>query len=202
MDWAHLAAFNGVLLAALLSPGPAMLVALRTTLIEGRFAGMMLGLGLGTAAAVWTLMALMGLNAVFTVVPLAYLALKIIGAAYLIYLAVMIWRDAASPLDTATPVARQNPFLRGLFVNLSNPKSMLFAASVLVVIFPRDLTSGNIAVIVINHMVIEWLAYGAFALLLSTPAARNGYLRLKPVFDRVAATVLGALGLRLMLDRT
>lgn len=205
MDWAHVIAFNGVLLAALISPGPAMLIALRTTVINGRIAGILLGVGLGMAAALWTLLALIGLSAVFQLVPLAYLALKLIGAAYLIYLSVMIWRDAATPLDTSlapVPALRQRFVLRGLLVNLSNPKSMLFAASVLVVIFPRDLSAGDIAMIVTNHLLVEWLAYGLFALLLSTGPARDSYLRLKPVFDRIAAGVLGALGLRLMLERS
>ncbi len=62
MNAAHLIAFNLTLLAALASPGPAMLVALRTTLIAGRRAGILLGLGLGTAAAVWTMLSLLGLN--------------------------------------------------------------------------------------------------------------------------------------------
>lgn len=202
MELAHVIAFNGVLLAALASPGPAMLVALRTSIIEGRRAGILLGMGLGTAAATWTLLALLGLNAIFTVFPLAYMALKIVGAGYLIYLAVQIWRDARSPLDTNTAPVRRRQFLRGMLVNMSNPKSMLFAASVLVVIFPRDLAWAEIALIVGNHMLVEWMAYASFALMLSTRPARDGYLRLKPLFDRVAAAVLGALGLRLMLDRT
>jgi len=201
MELAQLIAFNLTLLAALASPGPAMLVALRTTLVSGRRAGILLGLGLGTAAAVWTLLALMGLNVIFILFPWAYLVLKLIGAAYLIYLAISIWRSAATPLDTSLPGVKKHQFLRGMLVNLSNPKSMLFASAVLVVIFPRDLALADKALIVANHMMVEWIAYAGFALALSTKSARDGYLRLKPVFDRVAATVLGALGLRLLAER-
>ena len=100
------------------------------------------------------------------------------------------------------PTVQQRYFLCGFLVNLSNPKSMLFAASVLVVIFPRDLSTSDIMLIVANHMAVEWIAYAGFAFLLSTRPARDGYLRLKSIFDRVAAGVLGALGLRLMLDRS
>lgn len=201
MDAAHLIAFNLTLLAALASPGPAMLVALRTTLIAGRRAGILLGLGLGTAAAVWTMLSLLGLNVVFTLFPWAYLTLKLTGAAYLIYLAFTIWRDARTPLETKAPAVQHHHILRGMLVNLSNPKSMLFASAVLVVIFPRDLALADKALIVANHMLVEWIAYAGFALALSTRPARDGYLRLKPVFDRVAATMLGVLGLRLLADR-
>jgi threonine/homoserine/homoserine lactone efflux protein len=201
MDAAHLIAFNLTLLAALASPGPAMLMALRTTLIAGRRAGILLGLGLGTAAAVWTMLSLLGLNVVFTLFPWAYLTLKLTGAAYLIYLAFTIWRDARTPLETKVRAVQHHHILRGMLVNLSNPKSMLFASAVLVVIFPRDLALADKALIVANHMLVEWIAYAGFALALSTRPARDGYLRLKPVFDRVAATMLAVLGLRLLADR-
>lgn len=200
MEAGHLIAFNLTLLAALASPGPAMLMALRTTLVEGRAAGILTGMGLGTIAAAWTAAALLGLDVIFTLFPWAYLTLKVLGAAYLVYLAISIWRDATRPLDTAQ-AARRRPFLSGALVNLANPKSVLFASAVLVVIFPRDLELAQKALIVANHMLVEYAAYTVFACALSTRAARDGYLRLKPVFDRVAAGVLGALGLKLAFDR-
>ncbi len=61
MEPAHLIAFNLTLLAALASPGPAMLVAIRATLLGGRSHGIATGLGLGTMAALWTGTALLGL---------------------------------------------------------------------------------------------------------------------------------------------
>ncbi|KZY31197.1 lysine transporter LysE [Roseovarius sp. HI0049] len=200
MEPAQLIAFNLTLLAALASPGPAMLVALRTTLVEGRTAGILTGLGLGTVAAAWTGAALLGLDVIFTLFPWAYMTLKIIGAAYLIYLAVTIWREATTPLETARP-ANRRPFVSGLLVNFANPKSVLFASAVLVVIFPRDMNLAQKALIVGNHMLVEFAAYTVFACALSTRAARDGYLRLKPLFDRIAAGVLGALGLKLAFDR-
>ncbi len=200
MEAAHLIAFNLTLLAALASPGPAMLMALRTTFLSGRRAGIIAGAGLAIAAAVWTAMALLGLDAIFRVVPWAYLLMKSIGAAYLLWLAYCIWRDAKAPLSAGTAVQKR-AFLGGLLVNLSNPKSVLFASAVLLVVFPRDLTMADKALIVGNHLLVELLAYAAFACVLSTRQARDGYLKAKPVFDRIAAFVLGVLGLRLLVDR-
>uniref|UniRef100_UPI00273E5017 LysE family translocator n=1 Tax=Roseovarius sp. MMSF_3281 TaxID=3046694 RepID=UPI00273E5017 len=99
------------------------------------------------------------------------------------------------------PAPRRRAFRTGLLVNLANPKSVLFAASVLVVIFPPDMTLSQKALIVTNHLIVEWIAYSLFALALSTRPARDGYLRLKPILDRLAAAVLGMLGLRLLTDR-
>ena len=201
MEPAHLIAFNIALLAALLSPGPAMLMAIRTTLSAGRRAGILFGIGLGAVAAGWTAAALLGLNVIFQMFPFAYMALKLAGAAYLVWLAVSTWRHAAEPIRTAGDVSTGNLVLAGALVNLANPKSVLFASAVLLVIFPPDMTISAKVIIVFNQFVVESVAYLAFATLLSTRPARDGFLRLKPGLDRITAAVLGALGLRLILDR-
>lgn len=202
MEAAHLIAFNLTLLAAMASPGPALLMVLRSTLVSGRRAGLLTGIGLGVAAAGWTAMALLGLDVIFRLFPWAYMVLKLAGAGYLLYLAVTIWRDAHRPVGAAAPAAPARRALRdGLLVNLSNPKAVLFASAVLLVVFPQGLHMAEKAVIVANHLVVEWLVYGAFVMALSTRAARSGYLRLKPRLDRAAALVMGALGLRLLVGR-
>lgn len=201
MEWTHLLAFNLTLLAALISPGPAMLIALRATLTGGRIEGIKTGFGLALMASAWTGMALLGLDAIFALFPWAYTGAKLVGAAYLIWLAIKMWRNAPMPLSADNSVPEQRAVLSGIAANLANPKSMLFAASVLVVIFPSGMGFAENALIVFNQFAVELLAYVGFALALSTPPVRTGYLRLKPVLDRVAAAVLCALGLRLILTR-
>lgn len=195
-----LLAFNAVLAAALISPGPALLFALRTAVADGRAAGLAAGAGLATVAAGWTLAALLGLESLFTLFPWAYMTLKISGAAYLLYIAWQTWRSARTPVGTSAR-PRGRAFLDGLLINLGNPKSVLFAAAVLVVIFPRGLGAAEISVIVGNHFAVEVLFYSVFAIVLSGNTARRAYLGAKPVFDRIAALMLGALGLKLLLDR-
>ncbi|WP_420325197.1 LysE family translocator [Mameliella sp.] len=200
MTWTHLLAFNLTLLAAMAAPGPALLYALRQSIAGGFRTGVATGTGLGLMAACWTGAALLGLEVIFALFPFAYGAMKLAGALYLMWIAWGLWRDARKPVaDSALPGA--NAFLGGLLVNLLNPKSVLFAASVLVVIFPADMGLGGKALIVANHFLVEVTVYGLFAALLSTAPARTGYLRAKPVIDRVAAALLGALGLRLLLSR-
>ncbi|MGY9046849.1 hypothetical protein P775_26450 [Puniceibacterium antarcticum] len=202
LDAAHLIAFNLTLLAALASPGPALLLALRTSLVSGPRAGIATGAGLSLMAAIWTSAALLGLDTVFTLFPFAYVAIKTLGALYLLWVAYTLWRDARQPLDASNaPLPHGHAFRRGLMVNLGNPKSVLFASAVLLVIFPQDLSLGSKAMIVANHLAVELLAYSSFALALGTAPARAGYLRLKPLLDRIAAGVLSLLGLRLLVSR-
>jgi len=189
LDIAHLLAFNLTLIAAILSPGPAMLVALKATLSGGRRAGITTGVGLAVMAATWTTLALLGLESIFTLFPWAYVVMKTAGALYLIWIAYGTWRAAKVPLAETALLPARKSFLTGLSVNLANPKSVLFASAVLLVIFPRDLLLAEKALIVLNHLCVELLFYTGFALLLSTNRAKNGYLRLKPLFDRVAALV-------------
>ena len=197
---ADLIAFNAVLIAAIASPGAALLYFIRTTVASGRVAGVLTGVGLGTAAALWTLAALLGLEAVFTLFPWTYAVLRIGGALYLIWIAIQTWRHARDTLDAA-PMLRGRAVLSGLLLNLGNPKSMLFAAAVIVVVFPQGLAAVDIGVIVLNHLALEVFFYTGAAFALSTPQVRRGYISLKPIFDRIAATLLGALGLRLILEK-
>lgn len=199
MTWEQLIAFNLVLGASIISPGPAFLLALRTTLVDGRAAGLRVGLGLGLMAATWTAMALAGLEIVFQLFPWAYAALKICGAAYLLWVAYHLWWNATRPVTDQAPT--RTGIRAGIFVNLGNPKSVLFAGSVLVMIFPAGLGLGTKAFIVANHLLLELLFYGALAFVLSRPATKRIYLGAKPIFDRLAAAILGLLGLRLLTDR-
>ncbi len=197
MTLEHMIVFNIALLAALASPGPAFLIMIRTSLSTGRTAGIALGCGLGLIAALWTLMALMGLDTVFKIFPWAYTAVKTIGAAYLIYIAYKMWRGAVDAIETETKPSK-HAFLQGILINLLNPKSVLFAAAVLVVIFPKDMTFTQNAIVVINHFIVELLFYTLMAIGMSTQTVSTFYIRLKKYIDRVSSVVLGTLGLRLL----
>ncbi|MEP5732599.1 MAG: LysE family transporter [Sulfitobacter sp.] len=200
MSWESMLAFNLVLLAALASPGAAMLFMIKTTVSSGRTAGVLTGFGLASAAGCWTLAAFLGLETLFQLFPWAYTTLKIGGALYLIWIAVQTWRHANTPLsDVARPRVRS--FASGMLVNFGNPKSMLFAAAVILVVFPKTLSATEVAFVVLNHLTLELLFYSLFATLLSAAPARRGYLSLNPIFDRIAATLLGAFGLRLLIER-
>jgi threonine/homoserine/homoserine lactone efflux protein len=200
VELAHLIAFNLTLLAAILSPGPAMLYFIRTTLASGRMAGLYTVWGLGMMAATWTALAFLGLDAIFAVFPWAFIALKTIGALYLIWIAYQTWAHARAPMgDAPTPPMRA--FLGGMLVNMSNPKSVLFAGAVIMVIFPQGMAFADKAIVVLNHLVIELIVGSALVLAFSTKHVSAGYLRAKPILDRIAASVLGFLGLKLLLSR-
>jgi threonine/homoserine/homoserine lactone efflux protein len=196
----QLIAFNLALLVAIASPGPALLVAIQTTLSTGRVSGIAIGCGLGLMASLWTLMALLGLEAVFRMFPWAYAGARVLGALYLIFIAWRMWLGARKKIRSEARPSR-HLFRQGIWINALNPKSVLFAAAVLVVIFPPGMTLFEDAIVVMNHLIVEILFYTSLAFGLSTRVISSGYLRAKVYFDRAAALVLGGLGLRLLIER-
>ena len=196
----HLIAFNLTLLAAIISPGPALLVAIRTALSSGRRAGIAMGFGLGLVACLWTAAALLGLEVVFRLFPWVYTAAKVTGGLYLCYIAVQMWRSARTPLNMSAKPAK-HAFRQGVTINLLNPKSVLFAAAVLVVIFPENMNLQENTVVVLNHFLIEISFYTLLAFAMTTEAVSRRYLRARVYLDRLSGAVLGALGIRILLDR-
>lgn len=200
MTWEQLVAFNIALLVAIASPGPALLMATHTSASKGRIAGIAAGFGLGLMASTWTLTALLGLAVVFELFPMVYTTAKILGGAYLVYLAYKMWRNASSPVDSRIPPAK-HAFRQGFFVNLLNPKSVLFAAAVLITVFPAGLSVIESFVIVFNHFLVEVAFYTILAFSMSTQAISRRYMQAKIYIDRGAAVIFGALGFRLALSR-
>ncbi|MEM9331010.1 MAG: LysE family translocator [Pseudomonadota bacterium] len=193
-------AFNLALLAAIASPGPALLMSIRTSVVKGYVSGIKLGIGLAFMASMWTLAALMGLESVFALFPWTYLFVKIAGAIYLLYIAWNTWRNAKSPIGASGTIA-DHAFRDGVLLNLANPKSVLFSAAVLIVIFPPDLSLAAKGFIVLNHFALEVFCYTIIALVMSSKAVSDKYLAAKTALDRFAAVILGGLGLRLLLQR-
>jgi threonine/homoserine/homoserine lactone efflux protein len=200
MTSTHLIAFNMALLAAIASPGPAFLVAVHTTVTDGTRSGIIVGLGLGLKAAMWTLLALLGLESIFLLMPWVYMTAKICGALFLCYIAFLTWRHATSP-SHYNANRQRSAFRNGVLINLLNPKSVLFAAAVLVVIFPADLTAWEIGVIVTNHLAIEIIFYTALAYVMGSEAIRNTYLQAKKYLDRGASVILLSLGLSMLFQK-
>ena len=120
--------FFGIAVLVALSPGPDNLFVLMQSALWGRASGMMVVLGLCTGLIGHTAAVAVGLAALFAASETAFTALKLAGAAYLLYLAWGAWR---APVSTATGVRPPHLsyaalYRRGIFMNLTNPKVSLF----------------------------------------------------------------------------
>lgn len=123
-----LLAFFGIAVLLALAPGPDNLFVLMQSALWGRRAGLFVVLGLCTGLLGHTAAVAAGLAAMFAASPMAFTAMKLAGAAYLAYLAWQALRDPGTAAQSERPPAlsRGALYRRGIIMNLTNPKVLLF----------------------------------------------------------------------------
>ncbi|GGF58712.1 hypothetical protein GCM10011402_08400 [Paracoccus acridae] len=195
----QLALFIGTLSVAILSPGPGVIAVSQSAFALGRRRALPYGWGLAVGASVWCIFALLGLTVIFRALPWTYVALKILGGAYLVWIAFKMWRHAADPLPDPAESSRGMGFFGGMMLNLSNPKPALFYSAVLLSIFPVLLSAGDKLAIYATAISVELAFYTALASLMALPWLRRRYYAAKFWIDRAAGLAIGLLGLSLIL---
>jgi threonine/homoserine/homoserine lactone efflux protein len=110
-------------------PGPAMLYAAAQTLARGRMSGLMASLGIHLGCYVHVVAAAAGLSVLFHAVPPLYVAVKLAGAAYLVWLGISLFRRKSDGADLKTgmaPKSGRKAFMQSVLVEVLNPKTALF----------------------------------------------------------------------------
>lgn len=189
-------------LVAVVSPGPSFVVVTRVAAGGPRNAGVAVAAGLALGTFVWALAAWFGLAALFAVVPPVYVAAKLAGAVFLIYLAFQLWRHAGGPVEPSGITGALAPtpgtaVRLGFVTQIANPKVALFFGSIFAAILPPEPGPGTMALVFAIVCINEFAWYAIVALVLSRPAMRRRYARARATIDRTAALLLGGLGLRL-----
>lgn len=190
------------------SPGPNMLHVMSRSVTLG-FGRAMLAMS-GCFLAVLTLLTLSaaGLSAVLVAFPGVFLALKIVGAGYLLYLGYRSWRADTAPIDLAAadgPVQVPSPlhlFRTGFLIGISNPKALLFAGAFLPqFIDPAQPKVLQFAILVVTFGIIEVSSYLLYALggrSMAGVLMREGPRRW---FNRVTGAIFVAFGLAIVGSR-
>jgi len=201
-----LLAILGTLTLGAMSPGPSFVLVARTAVARSRRAGLAAALGMGVGGAVFCGLALMGLIALLASVAWLYALLKIAGAFYLFYLAVMIWRGAGRPLAIQGDEAgegrprRGRAFAVGLMTQLSNPKTAIVYSGIFAALLPPSPPAWMVLALPPLIFSIEAGWYAIVALLFSADRPRRAYLNGKRWIDRAAGTAMGLLGVKLALE--
>ena len=124
-----LSAFTFAALALTLTPGPDMTLFLGRALTQGRWAGMAAMLGASSGIVIHTLLAAFGISALIQASPTGFLVLKVVGALYLLWLAVQAIREgSAFSLETEKKKSASllKNWLTGIGINMLNPKIVIF----------------------------------------------------------------------------
>lgn len=190
-------------------PGPAMLYAAARTMAGGRKAGLMAVLGIHIGAYVHVIAAAAGLSFLFHAVPVLYSAVKLGGAAYLIWLGVSMFRskDAAKDDAAAKPErSARKAFMQSIAVEVLNPKTAIFFMAFL----PQFIDGaaglplwGQLAILGAIVNAIFTLADIFSVLLASFIVSRlKRSSRAQRLVQRTGGTVLVGLGAHLALQRS
>lgn len=201
-----LLAFVGISALVITTPGPDTALTIRNALLGGRAGGLATALGVATGLAIWALATSAGLVALLVASKPLFLAVKYVGAAYLVWLGLQSLRAALRPSanlqalhePVKSRLAPRTAFGQGVVSDLSNPKIAAFFTSLLPQFAPSGAAdfAGLAALgLLFSFMTLLWLTGYALAI------ARMGAVLRRPVIRRALEGITGAalvgLGLRL-----
>ena len=198
---AHAAAFLAVSALVIVTPGQDTALTIRNTLARGRRGGVHTAAGVALGQLVWALAASAGLVALLHAWEPAFLALRVAGAAYLLYLGLTSLRSAFTRRRAVSPEQRLRtpPLVQGLLSNLGNPKMAVFFTSLL----PQFAPHGSFVALfalgaVFCALTLTWLS--AYALTVSRASELLRRSRPWRAIEALTGAVLVALGIRVAAE--
>lgn len=203
-----LATFSLAVLLLAITPGPDMTLWMSRAIRDGRAIGMMAMLGTNLGIVIHTLLVAFGVSALIVASPVAFLVLKTGGAGYLLWLAIQAVRNRSVLAVKATgkgSASMGKAFLNGLWVNLLNPKVIIFFMTFL----PQFVSVKD------PHVTGKLIFLGVLSILIALPIAivvvlganrLADWLKHKPqvmrAVDYVFATVFSVFAVKILLTQS
>ncbi len=202
-----LLAYSAFLLA-IASPGPNILAVLGTSMSVGRSSGVALALGVATGSFTWAVLTVAGLSALLSIYASALLAIKVIGGAYLLWLAYKSFKSVVSEYDIeAKELAggKRSPFgylKRGYIIQMTNPKAALAWIAIISLGLSDGAPAWVGAAIVAGTFVLSVAIHMLYAVAFSTPVMVRVYGKSRRAIQGVLGTFFAFAGLRLIASRS
>lgn len=205
--------FPGILLAlgacglGLLSPGPNVMAVIGTAMSSGRRQGMALAAGVSAGSALWALATAAGLSSLLAAYAGALTVIKIIGGVYLLWLAYKAFRSAATAGDLEARIPAGDPglfrlFLRGLTVQISNPKAALTWIAIMSLGLAPGAPVWVAASIATGAAAMSFAAHSLYALAFSTGMMVRFYGKARRWIQGALGLFFAYAGIRLLTART
>jgi threonine/homoserine/homoserine lactone efflux protein len=205
LDFQTIVMFMSASTLLALAPGPDILFVLTQSMSKGSRSGIAVTLGLCSGLVFHTSAVALGVAVIFQTSVIAFTILKIVGAAYLLYLAFMAFKDASKSKLSAdkTPLSFKALYKRGILMNITNPKVSIFFLAFL----PQftNAQAGNVTAQIFLlgalFMVCAFCVFTAVSLLAGRVGAwfsrtQSG----EKILNRIAGTVFAALALKLAMS--
>lgn len=168
-----------ILFVAASSPGPAVAMLLGIATTQGRAPALTASAGIASGSVVINLLTLIGVGLLLQQAAWAMTVLRLLGAAYLAYLALGAFRKALHPPRIAPAnVAEASPwryFAAGFILQVTNPKAIAFWLAIAAVGATHGGGTGILALFVIGAWGISMFCHGGWAIVLSSAPVRSAY---------------------------
>ena len=211
MQGINLVAFLGISILVIASPGQDTALTIRNTLVGGRNGGIATAFGVVSGLATWTLASSAGLAALLVASQPLFLAVRLLGAAYLVFLGLQALRSALFTKSelrqprsggSTARLGRVVAYRQGLISNLSNPKIVVFFLSLL----PQFVDRGQapfarllLLGLIFCSITLAWLTLYALVVARVGDFLRRD--RVRRALEATTGLVLIGLGLRLATER-
>lgn len=196
----------GVLAVLTMVPGPDMAVVTKRAVAAGWQDGLRTVGGITVGLLIWGVLTVAGLAAVLAASAPAYTVVKLVGAAYLVFLGLQtLLRSRRRPgaQVASGPSRAGNPWRTGLVSNLFNPKIAVFYTGLLPALAPSGLSlHTGMALLVLLHTTLTLVWLGGFVMLLARARAFVQKPAVRRAMDRVTGVVLIGFGVKVAASRT
>lgn len=200
----YLAAAWSIYFIAVISPGPAVVALINTSITKGRKAGMAFATGIMTGSLVWASLSAIGLAALIAAYGELLIVIKIAGGLYLLYLAWKAFRRAASGNEApGSASGMENEtlarlYLKGLALHLTNPKAIFIWISLVSLGLPTGAPASVMAVYIAGCLGIGLMSLNAMALMFSAAPVVRGYRRARRLIEVSMGAFFAFAGVKLL----
>lgn len=180
---------------ALIVPGPDIFLILRTSLAHGFRQSVFACLGVGAGIVIWVVLTAFGLKALFELFPPLRLGLMAFSVGYLLYLSFMLYRSARTASSVNIEAKSENNasarrfFTIGFFTNLSNPKAVLYFASIFSNFVDGAGGTAQVALLVAIICAESVICFILLGRIFSLARTRELFLRNQRVLDGVCSAI-------------
>ena len=190
----------------LLSPGPDFFYVSRAAAIHSRRAAIYGVIGITIGVSIWATAAVLGLAIVFKTMPALQGIVMALGGSYLFYLGVKMARVTTNAVfDEANlrqNTASKNEILKGLLVNLSNAKVVIYFSSVMSFVLVNITETQQILTALLLITLETFVYFYVISLLFSRPFAKRFYRRYSRYIDNVSGVIFILFGAYLIYSGT
>ena len=180
-------------LMGLLSPGPDFFYVSRTAAMHSRRAALYGVIGITLGVSIWATAAVLGLAIVFKTMPALQGIVMALGSGYLFYLGVKMARVTTNAVfdesNLIQNTASKNEIIKGLLVNLSNAKVVIYFSSVMSFVLVNITETRQILTALLLITIETFVYFYVISLLFSRPFAKRFYSRYSRYIDNASGVI-------------